>query len=1001
MNKLYVFIFMLSGYALIAQTHQINKTKIADSLELEGEYEKALEFRTEALAENGQISSQSKFLLAKWNYTQSCILENKGGQENHQKALAHSLKAKKLCLQNNPKKNLYFQYLVSNRVYHQYGYLGEWANALKEAKLDLEILLDTVPEYHLKALYIMDDLGFLYTRTGDPERANQYYERSHELYKKYHPNEIQEIYVNYDRMAENYKNLGLRHEEYRLLSELERYWENNSESPEAFYHKFITYKKLAEWYTFYGNYELSENYLKKEEQLFDSVSKSHKKTEQKALDRRDLWKLYLNYAHLYQNMNSNKNGDYINKARQLLKESNRYYSWDVLGEINLYALEANLPNQTLQTSINRLQLAINLASEYQTIHYTDPVPYQIQLFEILKKNKKYEDALQTLDMILNHPNLNDNQRFRLNCHKGMLLSQQSKIQESKAVFEKAQGYILKQKKGDGFSSISIDEIREFYNYDTLEGLLLLGDFMLDYHKHTKSQNYLSEALQIFLLCSEVFNKIYIGDQYNKRLNNFYKSIESGLVSCIEIKPSNQVIDKCIQALEKNASKLAWTKFIYNTHKNRLKVPDSVLNIELKLKTLLNYYQTALYSTKKENGLSGDSIKMRIVDLNKKLRDHQEFVHGKYIKYYNRSEGNFNIEELKKSLKDNESVLKFSFVKNNLYAYILSKERSALIKMGDSKDIQKEIVTYVRSLSKFNSEIKIPDALKPIGNLMAGLNNEHLTIAPSETLNFIPFETLIPNYCNTDIVINYSASLSLYNEQKKTNIKKRPLNVGIFTGQNDTSSQNDDFLPSVSNEVSDISNECNSTVFLKATKEIFIDKAGNHNVLHLAMHSNIDSENPELSNLHFYDGELLIGELYNESLTSDLVVLSACNTGNGVLFVGDGVQSVSNAFTYAGVPSSVMSLWKVDDKSSAMLMASFYKHLNMGKPKDLALKLAKKDYMDSDLDTELKHPYYWAGFIVSGNTEPFSPSKNSNLWWLTLLVLPLGILYYYGRSKSTA
>ena len=163
-----------------------------------------------------------------------------------------------------------------------------------------------------------------------------------------------------------------------------------------------------------------------------------------------------------------------------------------------------------------------------------------------------------------------------------------------------------------------------------------------------------------------------------------------------------------------------------------------------------------------------------------------------------------------------------------------------------------------------------------------------------------------------------------------------------------------------------------------------------------MHSTIDSENPELWHLNFNDDELFIGELYNESIPSDLAVLSACETGNGVLMRGEGLQSVSKAFTYAGVPSTVMSLWKVDDKTTATIMSFFYDYLKKGKPKDIALKLAKKDYLNSDLDIELKHPYYWSAFIISGNTDSFNSYKHSRLWWLSLLVIPLAVFLYYKK-----
>ena len=990
-----IFLWVSLSYSQIVQVK--SNTQIADSLDFIGEHAKALNHRNQALLEKKHKPEFIKYLKAKWHYTTSCSYEIQGGQINHRKALEHSQKAEKICEDIGPKKHLYFQYLIKNRIYHQHGYLGQWENALAQAQESLNILMDSLPEYHLKALYILDDLGYIFTITGDPEKANEYYEKSHRFYKEYHPEEIKEIYVNFERMAENYKKLGLRHEEYKLLSEIEEYWENHNQLKDAFYYRFNTYKKLAEWYNFYGNLELSESYLSKELYLFDSVSKSHKKLEQKVLDRKDRWELHLNYARLYQSKNkSAKVKEHLLEARNLLQESSRYYSWDVKGEIDLYALEAKQNDQPIETSYNKQLSAVNLAKKNKSKHFTDPVPYQIELFKLYEQNQKSNYALSTLEDILENPEINDYLRFQLSCRKGALLSQQSKMTLAMKTFETAIHYILKEENKSTLLTLSIEQIKEFYNYETLEGLLLLGNFLLEYKEINHSTDLRKAALNIFLLSSQVFDKIYIGDKYNERLYKYYKSIEAGLVSCIEFKSDEKSINQSIQALENNASKLTWSKFMYNRHKHRMKVPDSILNKELKLKTLINYYQTVLYENKKDKLHSSDSLNLRILDWNKKLKKNREYIQKKYNRHYNLSEANFDIKEFKEGLKNNEAVFKFTFINEDLYVFKLTKNNSSLLKLSNGVAAKKIVSDYAESLSIFNSKATIPRELMNITKALTSLKQSRLTIIPSENLYVLPFETLLPNYLDTDLTINYSTSLSLYNEQKKSTSKMSTLNVGIFTGQDNYMPTQDNFLPSVTKEVENISKKCESSVFYNAKKQDFFKKAPLYNVLHFAMHSTIDSENPELSHLNFNDDELFIGELYNESIPSDLAVLSACETGNGVLMRGEGLQSVSKAFTYAGVPSTVMSLWKVDDKTTATIMSFFYDYLKKGKPKDIALKLAKKDYLNSDLDIELKHPYYWSAFIISGNTDSFNSYKHSRLWWLSLLVIPLAVFLYYKK-----
>ena len=65
------------------------------------------------------------------------------------------------------------------------------------------------------------------------------------------------------------------------------------------------------------------------------------------------------------------------------------------------------------------------------------------------------------------------------------------------------------------------------------------------------------------------------------------------------------------------------------------------------------------------------------------------------------------------------------------------------------------------------------------------------------------------------------------------------------------------------------------------------------------------------------------EIYNLDLNGELALLSACSTGNGKLQKGEGVLSLARAFTYAGMPSVVMTLWDVEDISSGNIIPSFY------------------------------------------------------------------------------
>jgi CHAT domain-containing protein/tetratricopeptide (TPR) repeat protein len=111
-----------------------------------------------------------------------------------------------------------------------------------------------------------------------------------------------------------------------------------------------------------------------------------------------------------------------------------------------------------------------------------------------------------------------------------------------------------------------------------------------------------------------------------------------------------------------------------------------------------------------------------------------------------------------------------------------------------------------------------------------------------------------------------------------------------------------------------------------------------------------------------DGFLTLSEIYGLKLSADLVTLSACETGLGLSFVGEGVIGLSRAFMNAGARAILVSLWKVSDESTALLMEEFYRFLAQGINKVEALKKAK-GYLRKQ---GYENPYFWAPFILIGD-----------------------------------
>ncbi|MGH9845294.1 MAG: CHAT domain-containing protein, partial [Blastocatellia bacterium] len=111
------------------------------------------------------------------------------------------------------------------------------------------------------------------------------------------------------------------------------------------------------------------------------------------------------------------------------------------------------------------------------------------------------------------------------------------------------------------------------------------------------------------------------------------------------------------------------------------------------------------------------------------------------------------------------------------------------------------------------------------------------------------------------------------------------------------------------------------------------------------------------------GYLRAHEIYNLNLASELVVLSACETGLGKQIKGEGLVSLTRGFMYAGAARVVVSLWNVDDEATAELMAAFYrKVLKEGRSPATALRAAQLAMWSTE---KWRAPYYWAAFTLQG------------------------------------
>jgi CHAT domain-containing protein len=178
------------------------------------------------------------------------------------------------------------------------------------------------------------------------------------------------------------------------------------------------------------------------------------------------------------------------------------------------------------------------------------------------------------------------------------------------------------------------------------------------------------------------------------------------------------------------------------------------------------------------------------------------------------------------------------------------------------------------------------------------------------------------------------------------------------------------LPGAEAEAIAISQILNTQPLLgnQATKPAVLAQMRRAPIIHLATHGLLTTLKGDIPGAIALapsaqdNGLLSASELFDLSLSADLAVLSACDTGRGEI-TGDGVVGLSRSLIAAGVPSVVVSLWAVDDASTSALMSHFYQNLNRSPNKAQALREAMLATMKVYPD-----PNYWAAFTLIGESD---------------------------------
>ena len=247
--------------------------------------------------------------------------------------------------------------------------------------------------------------------------------------------------------------------------------------------------------------------------------------------------------------------------------------------------------------------------------------------------------------------------------------------------------------------------------------------------------------------------------------------------------------------------------------------------------------------------------------------------------------------------------------------------------------------------------------------------ERWIISPGDVLALVPFGMLAPTH---DITLVPSATTySLLHDREPKHAGSKILALGGVPYGASAGRRGMGDLPKSEAEARTAGDEGYELIGAHASETALyatLEKQQRWLALHFACHGVLDEHEALASYLALTggqgnDGDLHVGEILDRTVPAKLVVLSACNTGQGKILAGEGLMGLSRAFLQAGAGRVICSLWKVDDDATAALMERFYKEWERGAvPAATALRRAQAHIAKQP---QWKDPEYWAPWVLWG------------------------------------
>lgn len=330
-------------------------------------------------------------------------------------------------------------------------------------------------------------------------------------------------------------------------------------------------------------------------------------------------------------------------------------------------------------------------------------------------------------------------------------------------------------------------------------------------------------------------------------------------------------------------------------------------------------------------------------------------------------------QLRAALPDGIVLVEYHVLPRRIQAWIVRRSGIRSVTLEVDRETLAHKVRHFREAIRARG----PEALQIASDLYEQLvrtlgitGSEAIVFVPHDVIHYVPFQALRSpvGYLIEERPISYAPSASAFVGLLTRNQGQRHQVLAVGNPDLGTPKL---ALPGAQREVERIKTLFpNAEVYVRqdATKERVLARAPQSDLVHLAAHAEVDEIDPLYSVIRLaptekMPGDLEAHEVYRINLTrTGLVSLSACDTGLGRVSRGDELWGFTRAFLGAGTPALLVSLWPVEDESTARLMGRFYEELRQSAA-NRALRAAQLEVLRTP---QTSHPFFWAPFILVGD-----------------------------------